>query len=350
MRAPTYSMPINKVLVAMLMLGTIFAVTFYLVWMRSWGPRHGQVNHDLGTYAWKKDLPLPRTEAGGTSLQGKFYVVGGIDSLAQTFSDLQVYDPALDSWNRLADFPRPINHPGVVADDHFLYSVGGFGPLGIRVRGFMFARWDPYDQLERFDPAANRWTSLARMPSPRGAGGVTLGGGKIWYVGGIDPERNLSKQLFAYEIATNTWEEMPPMKYARDHMRLEYYEGAIYAISGRRDDMRFNLGHVEKFDIATRTWTKLPPIPTPRGGFGSAVLDGKIYTFGGESVWTCFDTVEALNLSTETWEAFPALPEARHGIIAGTIGNSIHLISGGRHPRVSISGLHRTFSPAKREQ
>tara|TARA_B110000483_G_scaffold221719_1_gene277944 strand:- start:2481 stop:3125 length:645 start_codon:yes stop_codon:yes gene_type:complete len=214
----------------------------------------------------------------------------------------------------------------------------------------MFARWDPYDQLERFDPAANRWTSLARMPSPRGAGGVTLGGGKIWYVGGIDPERNLSKQLFAYEIATNTWEEMPPMKYARDHMRLEYYEGAIYAISGRRDDMRFNLGHVEKFDIATRTWTKLPPIPTPRGGFGSAVLDGKIYTFGGESVWTCFDTVEALNLSTETWEAFPALPEARHGIIAGTIGNSIHLISGGRHPRVSISGLHRTFSPAKREQ
>lgn len=140
------------------------------------------------------------------------------------------------------------------------------------------------------------------------------------------------------------------MKYARDHMRLEYYEGAIYAISGRRDDMRFNLGHVEKFDIATRTWTKLPPIPTPRGGFGSAVLDGKIYTFGGESVWTCFDTVEALNLSTETWEAFPALPEARHGIIAGTIGNSIHLISGGRHPRVSISGLHRTFSPAKREQ
>lgn len=335
----------RKIIIALLLVGISCGLTFYLVWMRSWGPRKGDVETPQGNYAWKKELPIPRTEAGGTSLGGKMYILGGINSLAQTFSDFHAYDPEENEWVQRAEFPRPINHPGVVASDRHVYSVGGFGPLGIRIRGFMFARWDPYHHLERYDPRANTWVSLATMPAPRGAGGVAFGEGKIWYVGGIDAERNLSNSLFVYDIATDKWEEMPPMKHARDHLRLEYYDGALYALSGRRDDMRFNLPHVEKFDVATQQWTDVAPLPTPRGGFGSTVLNGKIYTFGGESVWTCFATVEAFDPSTDTWETYPDLPEARHGIIAGSISNRIHLISGGRHPRVSVSGLHRTFDP-----
>ncbi|GAB5561804.1 MAG: hypothetical protein SynsKO_34510 [Synoicihabitans sp.] len=313
--------------------------------MRSWGPVKGEISTPQGDFGWRENLSPARTEAGGTAMNGKFYVLGGIDSLAQTFSDLQIFDPATNSWQRGKDFPRPINHAGVVADENHLYAVGGFGPLGIRIRGFMFARWDPYDNLERYDPATDQWEALPPMPEPRGAGGVTLGEGKIWYVGGIDAERNLSASLFCYDIASATWSVKPPMKYPRDHMRMEYVDGALYAISGREDDMRFNLAHVEKFDLATETWSELPPLPTPRGGFASAVLDGKIYTFGGESVWTCFETIEAFDTRTNQWETMPPLPEPRHGILAGVIGENIHLVSGGRHPRVSISGLHRTFTP-----
>lgn len=320
---------------------------FYLIWMRSWGPVAGEVHTSSGTYSWGAKLPTARTEAGGASLEGKLYVLGGIDSFAQTYQDFYSYDAAVDVWTRLPDFPYPINHPGVTSDGKYIYVVGGFAPLGIRVRGFMFAKWDPYNRIFRYDPRSEEWTELGNLPEPRGAGGVAYGAGMIWYVGGINAARKVSASLYCYDIAKNQWEEMPPMQHARDHMRMEYSEGALYAISGRQDDMRFNLPYLERFDLETKEWSLLANIPTPRGGFGSAVFDGKIYTFGGEAVWSNFEQVEAYNLRTHRWETLAGLPEARHGIIAAVIGQRIHLVSGGRHPRVSISGLHRIYTPKK---
>lgn len=327
------------------LVGVLAVGAFYLIWVRSWGPVQGDIFTPQGNYTWRENLPVPRTEGGGTALAGNFYVIGGIDSFAQTFDDLWVYDSSADAWDRRASFPRPVNHSGVTTDGESIYAVGGFAPLGIRIRGFMFARWDPYDHLDRYDPATDTWTTLPSMPEPRGAGGVTFGQGKIWYVGGINAERGLSNSLFAYDIATGSWETLSPMKHARDHMRLEYHDGALYAISGRKDDMRFNLEHLEKYDIATDTWSELPPIPTPRGGFASVVKDGIIYTFGGEAVWTTFPTVEAFVIEENRWVTLPDLPESRHGILAGVIDDGIHLVAGGRNPRVSISGLHRVFDP-----
>jgi N-acetylneuraminic acid mutarotase len=320
---------------------------FYLIWMRSWGPVAGVVQTSSGTYSWGAKLLDARTEAGGASLDGKLYVVGGIDSFAQTYQDFHSYDAGTDVWTRLPDFPYPINHPGVTSDGRHIYVVGGFAPLGIRIRGFMFAQWDAYDRVFRYDLRSEEWTELATMPEPRGAGGVAYGEGKIWYAGGINGTRELSASLYCLDIAKNQWNEMSPMQYPRDHLRMEYAEGSLYAISGRQDDMRFNLPYLERFELETNEWSHLPDIPTPRGGFGSAVFDGKIYTFGGEAVWTCFDQVEAYNLRTHRWETHAGLPEARHGIIAAVIGQRIHLVSGGRHPRVSISGLHRIYTPKK---
>ncbi|WP_221030810.1 Kelch repeat-containing protein [Actomonas aquatica] len=338
----------KKLILTIFVVGALLGVFFHFWWMRSWGPRAGVVDTPAGRYDWAADLPVARTEAGGTSVGNTFYVLGGINAWAQTYQDLLAFDAASNQWEERAPFPYLINHPGVTNDGRYVYVAGGFGPLGIRLRGFMFARWDPMERLWRYDPATNAWAELASMPAPRGAGGVTWGDGKLWYVGGINENRELAAELFAYDPKTDTWEEMPPMPTPRDHMRLEYVDGALYALSGRKDDMRFNLGQVERFDIATRTWSSRAPIPTPRGGFGSAVLDGRIYTFGGEAVWTCFETVEIYDPQTDTWSTGPSLPEARHGIIAGAIGDDIHLVSGGRHPRVSISALHRVFTPTPR--
>ena len=140
------------------------------------------------------------------------------------------------------------------------------------------------------------------------------------------------------------------MPTARDHLRLEAVGGALYAISGRKDDLRHNYDAVERYDIATDTWTTVAPIPRGRGGFGSVVVDGRIYTFGGESVWTCYDSIERYDPEADHWDDVGPLPEARHGIMAGVIDGRIHLVSGGRHPRVSISGIHRVLELAGRER
>ncbi|MEQ8904707.1 kelch repeat-containing protein [Ekhidna sp.] len=319
-------------------------LSIYLYWFRSISYASEKVITEKGVFTLGRDLPKARTEAGGAAIGTKMYVLGGIDSFAQTLNDFYEYNSTNDEWVQLDDIPHYVNHPGVVTDGRYLYVLGGFKPLGIRLRGFMFAEWNPYDLFFRYDPEAKKWEPFPSMPASRGGGGVCYGQGKIWYVGGIDENKEITNDLFAYDIQAGVWTEFAPMKYARDHMRMEYHSGNLYAISGRKDDLRFNLDYLEKYNIETGEWTTLDPIPTPRGGFASVLYDKKILTFGGENVWTCFDEIEAFDIEKEKWIQFDYLPEGRHGIIGGVIGNKIHLVSGGKHPRVSISDLHRIYS------
>lgn len=336
---------LRKISLIILSLGSLLVLFIYLYWFLSISPVKEMVKTEEGLFMLGASLEEKRTESGGAAIGDKFYILGGINSLAQTLNDLHVYDSKVDAWSKLKDIPYYINHPGVVSDGQYIYVVGGIKPLGIRIRGFMFAKWDPYNTLLRYDPANNEWQELAPLPNARGAGGVSYGDGKIWYVGGINENREISNSLFEYNIQSDRWAERKPMKYARDHMRMEYYQGHLYAISGRKDDLRFNLANVEKYNIEENKWIELEPIPTPRGGFSSLVYDNKIFTFGGENTWTCFDEIEVFDLKKEAWISYESLPEGRHGIVSGVIENKIHLISGGKHPRVSVSGLHRIFVP-----
>ena len=132
----------------------------------------------------------------------------------------------------------------------------------------------------------------------------------------------------------------------RDHLRLEPIEEALYAVSGRKDDLRFNLDSVERYDLETRSWGPVAPHPVPRGGLASVVLGNKLYTFGGEFTWRCHDGIEVYDPATDRWREIGRLPEARHGIVAGVLDGQVHLVSGRRHPRISVSRIHRVFRPS----
>lgn len=305
-----------------------------------------EVRNAAGTFRLARPLPVIRTESGGTVWNDRFYIVGGIDSWARTMTSFMEYDRSADRWRALPDLPEKINHAGVVAHDGKIYVVGGFGPLGIRLRGFMFARWRPLDTLYIFDIRQGRWTQGPAMPEPRGAGGVTVADGAIWYVGGIDQALSISDSLFRFDLTAGTWQKMSPMPTPRDHLRMEAVGPALYAISGRKDDLRHNLSVVERYDIPSGRWTRVADIPNGRGGMGSAVKDGLIYVFGGEHVWDCFDEIDRYDPVHDRWDVPGRLPEARHGIMAGLMSDGIHLVSGGRHPRVSASGIHRVYEPS----
>ena len=181
------------------------------------------------------------------------------------------------------------------------------------------------------------------MPMHRGAGGIAGCDSAIWYVGGINEEKKIANDFFYLSIADNRWHRLTSMPTPRDHLRMEMAGINLYAMSGRKDDLRKNLGVVEAYSLTENKWRSIENIPTPRGGFGSLVSGRYIYTFGGESFFNCFDNIERLDTKTGTWENLPSLPEARHGIVAGLIRNKIHLISGGRHPRISTSNIHRVM-------
>jgi N-acetylneuraminic acid mutarotase len=287
------------------------------------------------------DLPKAVTEAGGVCMNDSFFLLGGLGPFAQSYSSFFCFSFKTQSWKKIKDFPCPISHPGIVAGNGKIYVAGGFNPLGIRIRGFMFANWKPRSSFMIYDPSTDKWTRGVDMPAPRGAGGVCYFDSSVYYAGGIEQNKQICNTLLKYDLRTNRWDSLPPMPTPRDHLRMEAVDGMLYAISGRKDDLRFNLTCVEAFDIKNNSWSNKANIPVGRGGLGSVVFNGKIYTFGGENVWSCFNNFEEYDPETDQWRILNNLPEPRHGICAGVINNEIHMVSGGLKPRISISSVHR---------
>ena len=136
------------------LVGVVVAGLVFVWWWNHSGslfPLQEFVTNQAGTFESGPELPTPRTESGSTVDDGRFYVAGGIDAWDRTLTSFLQYDPVSKRWQALSDLPEPINHPAIVSANGRIYTVGGFGPLGIRLRGFMFAEWHPLDSVYVFD-------------------------------------------------------------------------------------------------------------------------------------------------------------------------------------------------------
>ena len=167
------------------------------------------------------------------------------------------------------------------------------------------------------------------MPRGRGAGGVAVYGGKIYYAGGLN--NSVAVPWFdVYDPAANTWTQLPDMPTARDHFHAAVVNGKFYAIGGRNVQINATTTVNQVFDFAAGKWTSgLAPLPTARGGFGAAALGDEVLIVGGEGNGQTYRTVEAYNIVTNTWRKLADMPTARHGIQAAVCNGGVYIAAGG---------------------
>jgi hypothetical protein len=111
-----------------------------------------------------------------------------------SYARAAAYDPATDSWKRLAaPPPGALRHLGAAAwDGHELLVVGS-------------ASATKHVALA-YDPAANRWRFVARPPRGLTPGKAFWTGDRLLVLGEGEAER-----LFAYDPRTNRWAKLPPV-------------------------------------------------------------------------------------------------------------------------------------------
>src|SRR5262249_9026337 len=136
-----------------------------------------------------------------------------------------------------------------------IHAVGGIGWRGRNTAAH-----------EVYDPAANRWTALAYIPTAR-------------------------DHLAAADLATDRWEQRAPMPTARSGIATAVLEGRLFVFGGEAPAGTFN--QVQAYDGRSNGWSNHARMPTARHGLGAAAVAGRIYIVSGGP--TPGDSVSATN-------------------------------------------------------
>ena len=211
----------------------------------AWVPINNSWEYDPAADTWKALAPMPdkRGSALAAVVGDKIYVIGGASTIPgsketavfpthphMSVGTVEEYDPAANTWRARSPMPTPRNHAAIGVVNRKIYVIGG------RVGAAFIGLASDISVVEEYDPATDEWSGpRARMPIARSALGVGVYGGHIYVAGGEyqDPHMMATfRAVEAYDPASNTWTEMPPMPVSRHGLAAGVIANRFYVVSG----------------------------------------------------------------------------------------------------------------------
>jgi N-acetylneuraminic acid mutarotase len=275
--------------------------------------------------AWGALAPLangPRQETAVVAFEGKILVIGGFDAMGDVVPDVEAYDPETNTWAPFTPLPKSLHHVNAAALGGKIYVLGA-----LREATFIEVG-DVYE----YDPAAKAWSEKTKMPpgTERGAAAVGVIGTKIYIAGGY--RMGAVAEFSAYDTATDTWEDLPPLPAPRDHLVGGAAGGVMYAIGGRDSFIVELDAAVHAFDPSVGMWTERKEMPTARGGCAAALVGGRFIVAGGEGnpaeASGVFDDVEAYDPEKDTWAVLTPMLTPRHGTGGAELNGKLYVPGG----------------------
>ncbi|XP_020828660.1 kelch repeat and BTB domain-containing protein 11 [Phascolarctos cinereus] len=209
---------------------------------------------------------------------------GGPEGRARLSDKVFCYNPVTDTWTTVRSLSQPRSQLKLLALDGYLYAVGG----------------ECLFSVERYDPRADRWSSVA--PLPKGAFAVaheaTTCNGEIYVSGG-----SLFYRLLKYDPRRDEWQECPCSSSRKRSADMVALKGFIYRfdLCGARGEPQAVAGasaasgsggvNVFRYHCLAKRWSQcasnLRPPGEPFGlqPFRCAALDGTIYCVNRAGAW-----------------------------------------------------------------
>ncbi|HZF50470.1 MAG TPA: kelch repeat-containing protein [Polyangiaceae bacterium] len=183
--------------------------------------------YDPSTGAWSAKTSMPPGTERGASAVGvigsKIYVAGGLRK--GTVADFSAYDAASDTWESLPSLPEPRDHLAGGAADGVFYAIGGRnGGIGAIA-----------ETVYAFDPKTGMWATRAPMPTPRGGTAGALVKGRFIVVGGegnAEAASGVFDDVEAYDPAADAWSALAPMLTPRHGTGAAELNGKLYVPGG----------------------------------------------------------------------------------------------------------------------
>jgi len=265
-----------------------------------WKPKALVYEYDPAANAWtkKKPMALPSHHVAFASLNDKIYAFGGFKYPEsgppgwEPIDNAWEYDPAADTWKALAPMPTRRGAAGAAVAGGKIYVVGGASSLhGMHENGIHPRR--PHNVLatvEEYDPATNSWRERRSLLLARNHHATAAVGDKVYVIGGrvggayISSASNNVDLVEAYDPAADLWTAMDRMPTARSAIGAGVYNGRIIVPGGESQDRRELTAFraVEAYDTKLNSWQILPSMPHPRHGLAVGVIGHRLYAVSGD--------------------------------------------------------------------
>lgn len=258
------------------------------------------------------------------------HILGGV-SEHETLGNVECYDPETDRWvvDVIPQMRYRRSGVGVAVLQGLLFAIGGY------LEGKTST-----DAVECYNPRTKRWAPVAHMLTPRmnlGVGAIKdmrdAGTGvlynAIYAIGGYSGKSILGTAE-KYDIQTDNWSEIAPMKTPRRNVGVAVIDNLVYAVGGsnRDDGTRSNLNSMERYNPEQDEWEDMPPMHRSRGAASVTALNGCLYAVGGydSGQWLC--EVERFDPSTNQWSLIAPMHHSRTGVAVTALRDEVYAIGG----------------------
>ena len=255
---------------------------------------------------WEKkesNNPPPRRNHAAVEHNNKMIVLFG-EGQSGLLSDIWQYDPSINSWEELPSSGTsvPAARKSFTASvmDNKIIIVGGETDS------------DPSDEVWAYDIANNTWEQKASYMGAVTGHAACIYNDMLYIFGGSDPP-SFRNDIWSFSLQTNSWSYVDAS--GRDPAESAYFgyasSGPYFYIVGGNNDSKFVFGQFFVLNLDDLSWTQLSNIPAltklAAAFVGDDMGNGELYTFGGldaqevtTDIFLCYHTINGTWITVNT--------------------------------------------------
>ena len=164
-----------------------------------------------------------------------------------------------------------------------------------RYRGY-----EKFSDVLAVNCSSRRWSRFATLPLDLRAHCIEWHAGLLYIAGGVGGLGSYLNSLRAFNEATGSWEDLPPMPVACAMAASGVIGNELFIAGGRGADHQHYLSTLQIYDFTARTWRLGAPLPLALRGACGVVVDRKLYL-----VSTKFSDVRSrlvYDVQSNTWD------------------------------------------------
>jgi N-acetylneuraminic acid mutarotase len=254
-------------------------------------------------------MPVALEYTAVAVLEKRIYVVGGGTPSGTVAANVQIYDPATNTWGSGPQLPIATGGGCAGVVNNVLYFIGG----NTGGQNYTNAVW-------AYSPKTEKWSQKASMPTTAEAGAVCVVEKGIIYVMGGYGDGSFLTTVEGYDPATDQWTEPGQLQsmLSPEDTATGGLIGTTIIVTDGSDN--YVDGHNEGYDVPSNTWSWLTSDPTLRQCACGASIGGRLYSAGGWDVVNdaALTLTESFTLSKNAWRTLAPMPQGMMTPIGGS--------------------------------